>query len=290
MADLSFVDSHVHFWDLRRPDLHYAWLRPGVVHPVLGDIEEIKLPLFDAARFKEESAGANLAKAVHVQAALGIEDPVAETRWLQEQADATGLPHAIVAHADLKDPNLERELERHAEASSLLRGIRDFSEGDYLVDPAFGRGVARLAKHGLVCDLECRWEAMPAARDLAARNPDTPVVLDHAGFPLERTPEYFENWKRGLAALAEADNAICKISGLGMCDNDWTVASIRPWFEHCVETFGVERCILGTNWPVDRMYSDYGTVVDAYAEIVRSYTPDEQVALFSGNAEKLFRI
>lgn len=290
MADLSFVDSHVHFWDLRRPDLHYAWLRPGVVHPVLGDIEEIKLPLFDAARFKEESAGANVAKAVHVQAALGIEDPVAETRWLQEQADATGLPHAIVAHADLKDPNLERELERHAEASPLLRGIRDFSEGDYLVDPAFGRGVARLAKHGLVCDLECRWAEMPAARDLAARNPDTPVVLDHAGFPLERTPEYFENWKRGLAALAEADNAICKISGLGMCDNDWTVASIRPWFEHCVETFGVERCILGTNWPVDRMYSDYGTVVDAYAEIVTSYTPDEQVALFCGNAEKLFRI
>jgi predicted TIM-barrel fold metal-dependent hydrolase len=290
MADLPFVDTHVHFWDLQRPDLRYSWLQRGVLHPILGNIEEIKLPLFDAARFQAETAQANVTKIVHVQAALGIEDPVNETRWLQEQADAIGLPHAIVAHADLKDPDLERELERHAEASSLLRGIRDFSEGDFLVDPAFERGFARLAKHGLVCDLDCQWQDMPKARDLAARHPDTPVVLDHAGFPLERTPEYLAHWRRGISALAEADNAICKISGLGMCDNNWTVDSIRPWFEHCVEAFGIQRCVLGTNWPVDRMYSNYGTVLDAYAQIAAQYTPDEQVALFSANAERLFAI
>jgi predicted TIM-barrel fold metal-dependent hydrolase len=290
MADLPFVDTHVHFWDLERPDLHYSWLQPGVLHPVLGDIDEIKFPLFDAARFQEEIAGANVAKVVHVQAALGIEDPVNETRWLQKQADATGLPHAIVAHADLRDPGVERELERHAEASALLRGIRDFSEGDFLADPAFERGFATLAKHGLVGDIECQWEDMPKARDLAARHPDTVVVLDHAGFPLERTPEYFASWKRGISALAEADNTVCKISGLGMCDNSWTVDSIRPWFEHCVDAFGTQRCVLGTNWPVDRMYSDYATVVDAYAQIVADLSRDEQVALFSANAERLFRM
>lgn len=290
MTELAFVDTHVHFWDLERPELHYSWLQPGVLHPVLGDIEEIKFPLFDADRFKRETSDANVTKVVHVQAALGIEDPVAETRWLQEQADATGLPHAIVAHADLKEPDIERQLERHVEASSLMRGIRDFSDGDYLVDPAFERGFSLLGKHGLLCDLDCLWEDMPKARDLAGRHPDTVVVLDHAGFPLERTAKYFENWKKGIAALAEADNAICKISGLGMGDNEWTVDSIRPWFEYCVEAFGIERCVLGTNWPVDRMYSDYGAVVDAYAEIVADWSRDEQVALFSGNAEKLFRI
>ena len=290
MAGLEFVDTHVHFWDLGRPDLHYSWLRPGALHPVLGDIEEIKFPLFDADRFKRETSDANVAKVVHVQAALGIDDPVAETRWLQGQADATGLPHAIIAHADLKDPDLGRHLERHAEASPLVRGIRDFSEGDYLADPAFERGFGELGGLGLMCELECRWEDMGKARDLAVRNPDTVLLLDHAGFPLERTPEYFGNWRRGMRALAEADNTICKISGLGMGDNDWTVDSIRPWFECCVETFGLERCVLGTNWPVDRMYSDYGTVLDAYAQIVADWRRHEQVALFSGNAEKLFRI
>lgn len=290
MADIPFVDTHVHFWDLERPELHYSWLQPGVLHPVLGNIDEIKFPLFDGQRFQQEIADANVAKVVHVQAALGIADGVDETLWLQEQADATGLPHAIVAYTDLQDPDVERELDRHAEASPLLRGIRDFSEGDYLVNPAFERGFALLGKHDLVCDLDCLWQDMHKARDLAARHPDTTLVLDHAGFPLERTPEYFANWKRGIAALAEADNAVCKISGLGMGDNTWTVDSIRPWFEHCVEAFGVERCVLGTNWPVDRMYSDYDTVIDAYAQIVADYSRDEQVALFSANAERLFRI
>jgi len=236
MPDLAFVDTHVHFWDLEKPQLHYSWLQPGVLHPILGNIDEIKFSRFAAEEFQRESAGANVTKAVHVQAALGIEDPVEETLWLREQAESGGFPQAIVAYANLKDPNVEGMLERHAAASPLLRGIRDFSEGDYLVDPDFERGYAKLERFGLVCDLDCFWEKMHDARDLAQRHPGTMMVLDHAGFPLERTDEYFTNWKRGIRSLAEAENAYCKISGLAMGDNDWTVDSIRPWVLHCIES------------------------------------------------------
>jgi predicted TIM-barrel fold metal-dependent hydrolase len=290
MAELGFVDTHVHFWDLEHPKLAYSWLAPDAIHPILGNIDEIKHPLFDGEAYKQEIAGANVTKAVHVQAAIGIADPVDETRWLQEQAENTGFPHAIVAYSNLKDPGVERELEAHLEASPLMRGIRDFSEGDYLVDPDFERGYAKLAKYGLVCDLDCFWENMHKARDLAQRHPETPMILDHAGFPLERTDEYFENWKGGIRTLAEAENTWCKISGLGMGDFTWTVDSIRPWVLHCIEAFGADRCFFGTNWPVDKMYSTYGTLIDAYAEIVKDFSGDEQVALFSGNAEKVFRI
>jgi predicted TIM-barrel fold metal-dependent hydrolase len=290
MADLAFVDTHVHFWDLAHPDLTYSWLAPDAIHPILGNIDAIKLPVFDGQSFAKELNGTNTTKAVHVQAALGSADPAEETRWLQQQAEATGFPHAIVADARLTDPDLDRVLDAHAEASPLVRGIRDFGEGDYLTDPAWGRGYARLGERGLVCDLDCFWENMHKARDLAQRHPETILVLDHAGFPLERTDEYFENWKGGIRALAEAESAVCKISGLGMGDNDWTVDSIRPWVLHCIESFGVERCFFGTNWPVDRMYSGYGDVVAAYTEIVADFSDDEQVALFSGNAERVFRI
>ncbi len=287
---LPFVDTHVHFWDLHHPDLYYSWLQPDAIHPVMGNIDAIKFPLYGAEQFLAEVSGANVAKIVHVQAALGIVEPVNETRWLQEAADRTDVPQAIVAYVDLKSPDAERELLRHREASPLLRGIRDFSEGDYLVDPAFHRGFALLGKYGLVCDLDCVWEDMHKAFDLAAKFPDTPIVLDHAGFPRERTPEYFANWRHGIRTLAAADNAWCKISGLGMCDNDWTVDSIRPWFEYCLEAFGVERCVLGTNWPVDKLFSSYEAVLDAYAEIISALSAEEQVALFSGNAERLFQI
>jgi predicted TIM-barrel fold metal-dependent hydrolase len=290
MARLPFVDTHVHLWDLNHPDLHYSWLAPDAIHPVMGNIDEIKFPLYGAEEFLAETAGANVSKIVHVQAALGIEDPVNETIWLEQAAQRTGAPHAIVAHVDLRADNVDDEIARHREASPRLRGVRDFAEGDYLVDPDFARGYAALGRHGLVCDLDCVWQDMHKARDLANAHPETTVILDHAGFPRQRTPEYFAKWKQGMSALAEAPSAWCKISGLGMCDNDWTVASIRPWFEYCLEAFGVERCVLGTNWPVDKMFSTYEAVVDAYAEIVSGLSPTEQVALFSANAERAFEL
>lgn len=290
MAELPFVDTHVHFWDLKHPDLHYSWLLPEAIHPVMGNIDEIKVPLYGAEEFLAETASANVSKIVHVQAALGIEDPVNETIWLEQAAQRTGVPHAIVAHIDLRAPNVEEEIARHLQASPRVRGVRDFSESDYLVDPEFARGYAALGRHGLVCDLDCVWEDMGKARDLANQHPETVVILDHAGFPRERTPAYFANWKKGMRTLAEAPSAWCKISGLGMCDNDWTVDSIRPWFEYCLEAFGVQRCVLGSNWPVDKMFSTYGTVIDAYAEIVSGLSHDEQVALFSGNAERVFNL
>ena len=290
MAELPFVDTHVHYWDLNHPKTHYAWLQPGWVHPLLGDIDAIKDPLYGGDAYAGETSRANVSKAVHVQAALGSEDPVDETIWLQDQAERTGWPHAIVADARLDADDVDDLLDRHADASPLLRGIRDFGQGDYLRDPAWARGYAKLGPRGLVCDLDCFWENMGKARDLARAHPGTTLVLDHAGFPLERTPEYFADWKRGISELAEAESAVCKISGLGMKDPDWSVESIRPWFEHCVEAFGVERCVLGTNWPVDRLYSAFDAVVDAYAEIVSQYGQDEQRALFSGNAERIYRI
>jgi predicted TIM-barrel fold metal-dependent hydrolase len=93
-----------------------------------------------------------------------------------------------------------------------------------------------------------------------------------------------------MTEAAGAPNTVVKISGLGMCDPRWTVDSIRPWVEACIEAFGVERSFFGTNWPVDRLYSSYGDVVDAYAELVAGYSEPEQTALFSGNAERIFRI
>lgn len=285
---LEFVDTHVHFWDLKHPDLYYSWLQPDAIHPVMGNIDAIKYELYGAEEYLEDVANSNVIKAVHVQAALGIADPVKETEWLQQASARTGFPHAIVAHVDLKSPGAEGDIIRHLQASPLVRGIRDFSDGDYFSDASFQRGFALLGKYGLVCDLDCTWENMSKARGMAERFADVQVVLDHAGFPRERNKEYFDNWRNGLTELAKAENVWCKISGLGMCDNNWTTESIRPWFLSCIEIFGIDRCVLGTNWPVDKMFSDYDTLINSYASIIADLGHGEQLALFSGNATQLF--
>lgn len=288
---MDFVDTHVHYFDWREADrgLTWSWLAPEAMHPILGDINGMKSQRFTAEEFRAESRFSNVSKCVHVQAALGTEDPVVETAWLQEMADDHGFPDAIVADASLQDPDVDRVLERHSEFRNM-RGIRDFGQGDYLVDPAFHRGYAHLEKYGWVCDLDCFWENFHKARALAEQFPNIVLVLDHAGFPQERTDEYFANWSRALHDLAGADNVVVKISGLGMRDERWTVDSLRPWVHECLEAFGTDRAFFGTNWPLDRLYSSYTDVISAYRELVTEFTDDEQRALLAGNAERVYRI
>ena len=273
MSKLEFVDTHIHFWDLQHPDLRYE---PGESNYSVDD-------------YIAETRSSNVTKAVHVQAAVGMEDPVDETKWLQEAVDRTGFPHAIVAHADLRDPGVETVLERHCEFPNV-RGIRDFSRGDYLVASDFHRGYALLEKFNLVASLDVKWQDMRKERDLADKFSNIRLVFDHAGFPTERTDEYFQNWRQGLRTLSEAENVVCKISGLGMCDNNWTVDSIRPWVLECIEVFGPRRCVFATNWPVDSLWSTYEAVIDAYTEIIGDFTDDEKVAMFSGNASEIYRL
>ena len=294
MSAPDFVDTFIHFWERPHPTLVWFWLADDFIHPTLGDTLMLKkMDRYVVREYLEDTEGSNVIKAVHIQAAIGSADPVEETRWLQVMADETGWPHGIVGDARMQSPDVEKTIERHMEYANF-RGLRDLAEGDYLVDPDFHRGYALLEKYNLVYDLDVLWENMHKAADLARKFPNIIMVVDHAGFPQERNDEYFENWKKGLALFSNVDNAVIKISGLGMGDQmaggNWTIDSIRPYVHGCIEVFGIERSFFGTNWPVDKMYSTYGELVSAYRELIADFSDDEQEALMSKNAEKYYRI
>jgi len=290
MTQFNFIDTHVHFYDMQHPELFYAHWQPGVPHPNLGDqIQKLAERNYLAEDYIAETRNANVTKAVHVQAAIGSKDPVKETEWLQEAADRTGFPHGIVAYSDLSEPDVEAELERHCQFQNM-RGIRDFSYGDYLVRSDFQRGFALLEKFDLRPSMSVQWQDMEKLLALASKFSNITIVVDHTGSPTERNPEYFEKWKKGMETVAHADNIRCKISGLGMAGPNWTAESIRPYVLHCIETFGVERSFFGSNWPVDWLFSTYDYLVDAYREITADFTDDERAALFSKNAETIYNI
>ncbi len=181
MTKLDFVDTHVHFYDMQHPELFYAHWQPDVVHPTLGTrTRELGERNFVAEDYIALTRNANVTKAVHVQAAIGSKDPVKETEWLQEAADRTGFPHGIVAYADLREPDVEDMLARHAEYP-LLRGIRDFSYGDYLTVPDFHRGFALLEKYNLSANMSVQWQDMEKLRDLAGKFPNIKMLVDHTG-------------------------------------------------------------------------------------------------------------
>jgi predicted TIM-barrel fold metal-dependent hydrolase len=289
MARLPFVDTHFHLHDMRQPDLRYSWLEPEAVHPLLGDIGAIKSQHYLIEDYIAETRFSNVTKAVHVQAALGTKDPVNETKWLQKFADRYGYPQGIVAECHLRQNNAPDVIERHLQYANV-RGIRDLSPSGYLKDPVWQAGWRGLARHNLVSCLDARLSTFADVVTLAASAPHQLISLDHCGIPELRTQEYFGEWRRAVVHLSTADNVFMKISGLGMCDRNWTIDSLRPWILCCIDAFGPARIVFGTNWPVDRMYSSYPDLIDAYAAIISGFSEAEQRAMFAGNAERLFRI
>ena len=281
----SFIDSHVHFYDMNHPTLHYGHWQPNEDLPLreLGNKNHL------ATDFLKEAESLGMKKAIHVQAAIGSADPVEETKWLEEVFIQTGIPHAIVGHVDLRASNAREVIEKHLKYQHF-KGIRDFSYGDYLVNKDFRNGFALQEEYNLISSIAVRWEEMEKLVDLANSYPNIIIILDHAGNPEYRTEEYFNNWKSGMKKISKMDNIICKISGLGMGDHNWTIESITPYVETCFELFGISRTIFATNWPVDGLYSDYSKVINAYKEITKFLSLSEQEAFFYKNSENIYEI
>ena len=283
-----FVDSHHHLWDISQGNYHWLEEEEPEETAIVGDYSAIRRNYL-IEDLLADFEGCDVIKSVHVQAEYGGDDQVWETAWLQQVADAHGYPHAIVAKTDLTSPGARAELERHGEHANM-RGVRNFVQGEDLLTPEFRRGLQALNDLGFSYDLNSTWEGMGEARQAAELFGDLQFILGHCGVPMERTPEYFDAWRAGMATLAGAPNVACKISGLGMTDHSWTTESIRPWVLACIEVFGVERCMFGSNWPVDSLYSPYRAVVDAYREITADFSADERSALFRSNAEHYYKV
>jgi predicted TIM-barrel fold metal-dependent hydrolase len=292
---LRVIDPHIHLWDLS------TGLYPGLEKPSTGFIGS-NAPIARSYLLDEllgEGGGeVEVAGAVHVEAFPT--DPVAETSHLQAMADASPIPIGIVANANLSGPDAPAMLERHA-AHHGFRGIRqvlnlhaeplyNYVGRDFLSDPAFERGISLLRRHDASFDLQLYPSQMADAAALAGRHPDTQIVLNHAGMWVDRNLLGWRAWRDGLRALAAHDNVAVKISGLGMFDHQWTIESIRPLVLETLDAFGTGRAMFASNFPVDKLFSDYPTLWRAYAALVEDLSEAEKAALFRGNAEGIYRL
>lgn len=288
---VPIIDTHVHFWDFKNPEMKWVWLAPDFIHPILGNIDAIKSEAFVIENIWAEARFSDIEGFVHVQAAIGSPNPVTETIWLTEMAKRSPVPLRIVGDSPLSDKGAPAQIEQHLQ-SPLFVGVRDFNAEIILargeVVDQYEESLKILAKNNLVFDLDCEWPNMKAALALARRHPDLKIVLEHLGFPRRRDDEYFGHWKKGMQVLAQAPNVTVKISGLPMTDPQFTKESLRKWSEECVDIFSTERCVLGSNWPVDRLYASYSVVIDFMRDYISSLSASEQNAISRGNAKRLY--
>jgi predicted TIM-barrel fold metal-dependent hydrolase len=204
--------------------------------------------------------------------------------------DFRGFPNGIVGWTDFTRPvaEVDQELAEHS-ASPNFRGVRHQDGIDYESDHT-AKCFEVMQRRGLIYDTVAHETDLPAAAALAQRFDGMSFILEHTGWPSNADPETFKMWRSGIEKFAQSPNTAVKISGLGMVMHDWTVDMIRPWVESTIEAFGPRRCMFATNFPVDWLYSEYDTLLQAFLDISASYSDSERKELFSKSAERWYRI
>ncbi len=287
------IDAHHHLWDLAA--VHYPWLMARGVVRFFGDPTPIQRD-YPIDQYRAEASAEGVQASVHVQ--VGAADGLAEARWVQAVAEANpDWPLAQVVFCDLTAADLTARLDAFQELPTV-RGVRqivgrapgeDAATGTnaLLDDPRFLAGLQAVGARGLSFDLQLIPELMQKTAQVLERAPQTRVALCHAGSPHDRSAAGLAEWARALERLSALPQVSCKLSGLGMFDHRWTRDSIRPIVETCLDQFGPARAMFGSNFPVDALYSDYRTLVEAY----RALVPEEmQPQVFGATASRFYRL
>ena len=284
MSIERIVDAHIHLWDPARADW-YPYLA-GQQELDMGDVSGM-CRRFDQPTYFAESAHWNVVKFVHVAAATSRHSGD-ETRELDEMAQATGHPDAIIGGILPTDPiaDTERLLDEQMK-SPRFRGIRPMGGGTGVPSADVLRA---LAERDLVFELMAHTDELEASAAALAGFDDLTTVVEHAGWPRSDTPEEFEQWKRGISALAAlGDHVHCKLSGLAMPLHSMQAPVLRPWLEHCIDAFGVDRCMFASNFPVDAMHGTFDELYSAYDGATADLDAATREKLFAANAESLYR-
>jgi L-fuconolactonase len=273
------IDAHHHLWDLdRRPQ---PWLKGDALEPIN---RTFRLP-----ELEPHLTTHGIDATVVVQSSSSLD----ETRELLDTARQSGGRIAgVVGWADLADPELPGVLASLA-ATGPLVGIRhqvqDEADPSWLARPAIREGLLSVADAGLVYDLLVTPRELAVAAATVRALPEVRFVLDHGGKPPIGSAGW-EPWAGLISGLAALPNVSCKLSGL-ITEADWQnwrPQDVLPYARHLLDSFGPERMLFGSDWPVCTLAGQYA---DAYAlaeQAVASLAPPERDAVLGGNASRVY--
>jgi predicted TIM-barrel fold metal-dependent hydrolase len=290
------IDTHHHIW--LRKDV--AWLADPPIPRMFGDYFGLRRD-YPIEEWINDIVPAGVTKSVHVTAMWGPGRALDESKWLQATADKHGFPHGIVCNVDLAAPDAEAALKAQKQFPNL-RGVRQMlywdsptvrqavPRPDYCNDPAFRRGFALLEKYDLSFELQVYAGQAAYAVELVKAFPNVRMILVHAGMLTDRTPQAIDQWRAALTSLAAYPKVHVKLSGLGMYSHGIDYLQARQVIRDCIQIFGVERNIYGSNFPLEKLHASYADFLAIYRRVLAEYPEADQRAVLHDNAARFYRL
>jgi predicted TIM-barrel fold metal-dependent hydrolase len=300
MADAGrparIVDAHHHIW--RQADL--AWLQGPMQPRIFGPYEAIRRD-YPIEEYLDDARPCGVEKSVYVQTNWPPGGELDEAAWVQHVGDENDMPNAFVGYADLRSDEVEATLD----AMLLHRGLRGIRQQlhwhdnrayrfatrpDLMNDARWQRGLRAVADRHLLFELQVFASQMPDAARLAHDFEDLSFVLLHAGMLEDQSDGGWSLWRDGMRRLADCPNVAVKLSGLGTFIHRCDAAAWAPVIRETVDMFGAERCLFGSNFPIEKLWTDYGLIVDAVAGALDDCTAEQRDAIFHANAARIYRL
>lgn len=282
MPTFPIIDTHLHLWDPKK--LRYPWLDDNAV---------LNKP-FLLSDYAQATSGITVEKMVFLQCECIPEQCEAEASWVTEQAKIDPRIKGIVPLAPLENRNVVNILERYA-TNPLIKGIRRIiqfePDPDFCLRPDFINGVQLLRRFHYTFDICINHTQLPNVIKLVSKCPQVTFILDHIAKP-DIKHAILDPWRADIQRLAEFPNVHCKLSGL-VTEADfskWTVSGLKPYVDHVLACFGVDRLMFGGDWPVVVQASSYQRWVDSLDQLLGHLTQDQLRKIYYSNAVAFYRL
>jgi predicted TIM-barrel fold metal-dependent hydrolase len=286
-APIPIIDTHQHLWDLGR-------FRP----PWLRDAGALLHRNYVTRDYLEATRGLNVAKAVYMEIDVAPQDHGDEAVHAISLCRSGGWPTVAAVISGRPAEESFRPHVLRFKASPWIKGVRQIlnppsAPRGFCLQPSFVGSMRLLGELDLSFDFCMRPGELSDAAALASRCPETRFILDHCGNPdLKAGPREAEAWRRGVGELARRPNVACKISGIvaGVPKEGWGPELLAPVIDHCLDSFGPDRVVFGSDWPVCLLGASLAEWVGALLEVIRRRPEIERRKLLCDNALRLYRL
>lgn len=273
------IDAHQHFWIYNPAE--YDWIDDSMAALRRDFLPRDLTPELESNGF-------------HGSVAVQARQTLEETRWLLGLAEHSPSILGVVGWVDLHAPDIRSQLKALTQNPKLV-GVRHVvqSEPDerFLLRPDFLRGISVLEEFDLAYDILIYPKHLLVAAEFVERFPRQRFVLDHLAKPAIRDSR-IDPWAQGIKRLAEFPNVFCKLSGL-VTEADWhqwRPEHISPFLDVAFETFGPDRLMIGSDWPVCLVAAPYTRTIEVVKTYLQTQTTESRDAVLGGNAKRFWRL